>query len=184
MWVSLLLSRFCPNVPLLSHFCPDLVSLVSPFCPLSRFWLFSVYFDLNFVPIWSSFCHCGLSFVPILSCFEPQLLGKSWGQILDKTRTELFSHFLPGHPAAGQKVDNIWTPACLIGQFQVVLWTKSCFGPRNVLLMSNHNILWTPHSLCDKLPWTKRNKSRTCWCPSIVVMGTSGCWVGHGQWPT
>ena len=113
MWVSLLLSRFCPNVPLLSHFCPDLVSLVSPFCPLSHFWLFSVYFDLNFVPIWSSFCHCGLSFVPILSCFEPQLLGKSWGQILDKTRTELFSLFLPGHPAAGQNVDNIWTPACL-----------------------------------------------------------------------
>ena len=113
MWVPLLLSCLCPIVLILSHYCPNLVSDVSPFCPLSRFWLFSVYFDLNFVPIWSSFCHCGLSFVPILSCFEPQLLGKSWGQILDKTRTELFSHFLPGHPAAGQKVDNIWTPACL-----------------------------------------------------------------------
>ena len=108
-----LLSRFCPKVLILSHYCPDLVSIVSRSCPLSPFWLVSVYFVLSFVPIWSSFCHCRLSIVPILSCFEPQIPGKSWGQILVKTRTELFSLFLPGHPAAGQNVDNTWTPACL-----------------------------------------------------------------------
>ena len=113
MWVPLLLSHFCLNVLILSHFCPDLVSHVSPFCPLSRFCLFSVYFILSFVPIWSSFCHCWFSIVPILSSFKPQLNGKSTRQILVITRTELFSHSLPGHPVAGHNVDNIWTPACL-----------------------------------------------------------------------
>ena len=108
------LSHFCPNVPILSRYCPDLVSFLSPSCPLSHFWLFSVYFVLNFVPILSSFCHCWFSIVPILSSFEPLLYGKSSGQILVITRTELFSHFLPGHPAAGQNVDNIWTTACPI----------------------------------------------------------------------
>ena len=113
MWVPLLLSCLCPIVLILSHYCPNLVSDVSPFCPLSRFWLISVYFVLSFVPIWSSFCHCRFGIVPILSSFEPQLHGKPSGQILVITKTELFSHFLPGHPAAWHNVDNIWTPACL-----------------------------------------------------------------------
>ena len=34
----------------------------------------------------------------------------------------------------------------------------------------------------NKLPGQKRDKSGTCCCPIIVVMGTSGCWVGHGPW--
>ena len=37
MWVPLLLSCLCPIVLILSHYCPNLVSDVSPFCPLSRF---------------------------------------------------------------------------------------------------------------------------------------------------
>ena len=111
MWVPLLLSCLCPIVLILSHYCPNLVSDVSPFCPLSRFWLISVYFVLSFVPIWSSFCHCRFGIVPILSSFEHQLHGKPSGQILVITKTELFFHFLPGHPAAWHNVDNIWTPA-------------------------------------------------------------------------
>ena len=141
MWVPLLLSCLCPIVLILSHYCPNLVSDVSPFCPLSRFWLISVYFVLSFVPIWSSFCHCRFGIVPILSSFEPQLHGKPSGQILVITRTELFSHFLPGHPAAGHNVDNIWTPACL--KFVLFLSRQLI---QSWIWMSQHSILWLDRS--------------------------------------
>ena len=51
MYGPLLLSCFCPKPLILSHYCPDLVSIVSRSCPLSPFWLVSVYFVLSFVPI-------------------------------------------------------------------------------------------------------------------------------------
>ena len=116
MRVPLLLSSFCLIFVLMSPFCPVIVPIWSHICPhpvpCPVYLLFSVYFVFNFVPIWSSFCNCWFSFVPILSSFEPQLHEKSSGQILVITRTELFSHFLPGHPAAGQNMDNIWIPSC------------------------------------------------------------------------
>ena len=147
------LSHFCPNVSILSCYCPDLVSFLSPSCPLSHFWLFSVYFVLNFVPIWSTFCHCGFSIVPILSSFEPLLYGKSSGQILVITRTELFSHFLPGHPAAGQNVDNIWTTACPIF---VAFLSRQLIQSRmwiSLYIMVGHylDICWTKVRLFSKV---------------------------------
>ena len=152
MYGSLFLSCFCPNVLILSHYCPDWVLLVSPFCPLSRFWLFSAYFDLTFVPIWSSFCHFWFIIVPILSSFEPQLHGKSSGQIQVITRTELFSHFLPGHPAAGQNVDNIWTPACLkfVPFSSRQLIQSGISLSQYVVVGTKLDIYWTKVWLCPK----------------------------------
>ena len=111
MLVPHILSSFCP--------CPEFVQFMSYFCP--NFVLFLSLskvcpdFVLNvqvlssqnpgFVLIFSG----NRVFVHILSQLVTQIPGKIIGQFMDKMWTRLFSHKPPGHPAAGQKLDNLWT---------------------------------------------------------------------------
>ena len=102
----LLLSHFCP----LSTFCPTSVLFLSQICPISvlcpTFVLF-VSSNCQFCPVFDQVLSSSVS---ILSHFGLLIYlrvnEKRWGQILDKVRTELFFHFVPGYPAPGQKWDK------------------------------------------------------------------------------
>ena len=93
----------CPLfVLLLSYFCLTFVPSLSSVPLLSCLCLST----LSFVLIWTSFCHHWSQNCPTFVLIWPP---ESMGQILDKFRTKSFFYFLPGHPAPGQKADNIGT---------------------------------------------------------------------------
>ena len=105
------------TVHILSYFCPVSVSIVSHFCPLSHFCLVFV-FQISVLSCSGLvFVLIGLKTVPLWSSFDPRVYEKRGGQILDKVRTELFFHFLPGHPAAGQKWDKSETLVLHLSSF-------------------------------------------------------------------
>ena len=121
-----------------------------------------------------------------MSHFCPHLVPwvheKWWGQILDKAGTLSFFHFLPGDPAAGQKVDNIGTlvpnlsPSCPgTYSFYIYLYFTVFYGkidagqkldncPRFVLILSN--LMPWPWPTCGQTG-PKQDKL-THFCPDFV----------------
>ena len=94
----------------------------------------------------------------------PLVHDKWWGQILDKVRNESFFHFLPGHPAAGQKVDNIGT--------LVPNLSPSCPGTFSFNIYLHFNLIFG---------WTDAGQKLDN-CPRFVLISKRG--VGGPPWPT
>ena len=107
-WDFCLTFVHCPNfVPFLSYFCLTFVPFLSP-VPLLSWSCLSI---LSFVLIWTSFCpHWSQKCPTFVLIWSPESMKNGEDRYWTKLRLNHFSTFLPGHPAAGQKVDNVRTP--------------------------------------------------------------------------